>query len=169
MSQESGHNITSLQPTPLEASPRELELEIERLERIEARSASVMVVDDMQTMRLLITQSLRGAGFEEIHGAADGESALNMMRRLNTDLAIVDWNMPRMDGLELLDRVRSTPELKDMVYIMVTAETLDVRVLQAAEEQQDAYLTKPISPDKLARRLDLILEKRNGHRQIAPL
>ena len=147
-------------PEPLKATVEQLEREVSRLERIEARSGSVMVVDDMQTMRLLLTQALRGAGFEEIHSAADGETALRNMRDLNTDLALVDWNMPRMDGLELLDRVRATDGLMDMVFIMVTAETLDAKVIQAAEEQQDSYLTKPVSPEKLSRRLELILEKR---------
>jgi two-component system chemotaxis response regulator CheY len=149
-----------LKPQPLYVSAEQLEREISRLERIESRTASVMVADDMQTMRLLLTQSLRGAGFEEVHRAADGETALRMMLDLNTDLAVVDWNMPRMDGLELLEAVRTNAELLDLVFIMVTAETLDAKVIQAAEEQQDAYLTKPISPEKLSRRLELILEKR---------
>ena len=92
--------------------------------------------------------------------APDGEAALNTLREEGCDLALVDWNMPRMDGLELLDHVRSDPELCDIIFIMVTGETLDERVIRAAEEKQDAYLTKPISPEKLARRLDLILDKR---------
>ena len=147
-------------PQPLDATVDQLTREVSRLERIEARSASVMVADDMQTMRLLLTQTMRGAGFDEVHSAPDGETALRMMLDLKTDLAVVDWNMPRMDGLELLERVRTEPDLMDLVFIMVTAETLDAKVIQAAEEQQDAYLTKPISPEKLSRRLELILEKR---------
>lgn len=134
--------------------------EIALLEQVADRSAPVLVADDMQTMRLILAQSLRQAGFMNIERAADGEEALKLMQRNGCGLALVDWNMPRVDGLELLDRVRADPELKNLVFIMVTAETLDIRVIRAAEEKQDAYLTKPISPEKLARRLDLILERR---------
>lgn len=134
--------------------------EIELLQQVEDRSAPVLVAEDMQTMRLILAQALRQAGFMNVERVADGEEALKSMQRQGCGLALVDWNMPRMDGLELLDRVRSAPELKDLVFIMVTAETLDIKVIRAAEEKQDAYLTKPISPEKLARRLDLILERR---------
>ena len=134
--------------------------EIALLEQVEDRNAPVLVAEDMQTMRLILAQALRQAGFMNVERAADGEEALKSMQRHGCGLALVDWNMPRMDGLELLERVRSDPQLKDLVFIMVTAETLDIKVIRAAEEKQDAYLTKPISPEKLARRLDLILERR---------
>jgi tetratricopeptide (TPR) repeat protein len=134
--------------------------EIALLEQVADRSAPVLVADDMQTMRLILAQSLRQAGFMNVERAADGEEALKLMQRHGCGMALVDWNMPRVDGLALLDRVRNDPDLKNLVFIMVTAETLDIKVIRAAEEKQDAYLTKPISPEKLARRLDLILERR---------
>jgi len=137
-----------------------LEKEIARLSRVADRTARTMVVDDMQTMRLLLAQSLKQAGFSRVERIAEGETALRLMRELGCDLALVDWNMPRMDGLELLDRVRADHELDDIIFIMVTAETLDLKVMRAAEEKQDAYLTKPISAEKLTRRLELILELR---------
>ena len=145
---------------PAGPGPAALQRKIARLEQVRDRQSAVLVVDDMQTMRLLLGQSLRAAGFTDVSQAADGESALRYLRQHACDLVLVDWNMPRMDGLELLERVRSDPDLRDVVFIMVTAETLDTRVFQAAEEKQDAYLTKPISPEKLTRRLELILEKR---------
>jgi tetratricopeptide (TPR) repeat protein len=141
-------------------SQEALEREIARLGRVADRSAPVLVVDDMQTMRLLLAQSLKQAGYANVFRAAEGESALRTLRQEGCDLALVDWNMPRMDGLELLDRVREDPATDDIVFIMITAETLDLKVMQAAEEKQDAYLTKPISADKLTRRLELILERR---------
>jgi DNA-binding response OmpR family regulator len=139
---------------------KEIQREIERLERLVARKAAVAVVDDMHTMRILLTQALRGSGFDDVLRATDGASALRIIEKHNCDLALVDWNMPHMDGLELLDRVRASEVLKDMVFIMVTAETVDTKVIQAAEERQDAYLTKPISAEKLTRRLNLILDQR---------
>lgn len=149
-------------PEGVPEDPQQVTLlqEIGRLERIKDRSAKVVVVDDMQTMRLLLVQTLRGVGFENINRASDGESAYRVMTEQGCDLAIVDWSMPRMDGMELLEKVRSDPDICDVVFIMVTAETMDRKVIQAAEEKQDAYLAKPISPGKLTRRLDMILEKR---------
>jgi len=147
-------------PEPADRREESLLKEIARLERVSDRSAPVLVVDDQQTMRLILSQALRQAGFLNIERAADGEAALKIMRGQGCDLALVDWNMPRMDGLMLLDRVRGDEKLGDLVFIMVTAETLDTKVIRAAEEKQDAYLTKPISPGKLARRLDIILERR---------
>ena len=138
----------------------EIQREIERLKRLVARKAPVVVVDDMHTMRILLTQALRGSGFDDVLRATDGKNALKIIDKHNCDLALVDWNMPHMDGLELLDLVRGDEKLKDMVFIMVTAETVDTKVIQAAEESQDAYLTKPISAEKLTRRLNLILEQR---------
>lgn len=137
-----------------------LKREIQRLIRVRDRSARVLVVDDTQTMRLLLAQALKGAGFQEVLRAADGEAGLKLLLEPGCDLALVDWSMPRMSGLELLEAVRSRPELQDIIFIMVTAETLDRKVIQAAEEKQDAYLTKPLSPEKLTRRLELVLEKR---------
>lgn len=144
---------------PLPSAER-LAREIERLEKVADRSAPAIVVDDMQTMRLLLAQALRQVGFKNLHRASDGEVALKLIKENGCLLAVVDWNMPRMDGLELLDAVRSDPELDDIVFIMVTAENLDQRVIRAAEEKQDAYLTKPISAQRLTSRLELILERR---------
>ena len=137
-----------------------LKAEISRLKRVADRSAKVVVVDDQQTMRLLLSQAIKGAGFVEVDKAQDGKSGLELMRKVSCDLALVDWNMPRMNGLELLNRVRADADIGNLVFVMVTAETMDQKVIQAAEEKQDAYLTKPISPEKLSRRLALILERR---------
>ncbi len=145
---------------PIPELVAELEAEIARLERVARRRSTVLVVDDMQTMRLLLAQALKSAGFKDILRASDGESGWKMLQDQDCDLALVDWNMPRLDGLALLDRVRSEPRLKDLIFILVTAEHLDLRVMQAAEESQDAYLTKPVSAEKLIRRLEVILERR---------
>ena len=153
-------DMSSLLEQPLTKRVAGLEAEITRLERVAGRASTVLVVDDMQTMRLLLAQALKSAGFKSILRASDGENAWKMLQDQECDLALVDWNMPRLDGLALLDRVRAHPQLKDMVFILVTAEHIDLKVMQAAEESQDAYLTKPVSADKLIRRLEVILERR---------
>jgi tetratricopeptide (TPR) repeat protein len=145
---------------PIPELVAELDAEIARLERVARRTSTVLVVDDMQTMRLLLAQALKSAGFKDILRASDGENGWKMLQDQECDLALVDWNMPRLDGLALLDRVRSSPKHKDLIFILVTAEHLDLKVMQAAEETQDAYLTKPVSAEKLIRRLEVILERR---------
>lgn len=148
-----------MSPEPSQTAAQ-LEAEIARLERVASRQSTVLVADDVQTMRLLLGQALKSAGFSDMVRVADGEAAWKSLRERPCDLALVDWNMPRLDGLALLDRVRAHPQHRDMVYILVTAEHLDIKVMQAAEDSQDAYLTKPVSADKLMRRLELVLEKR---------
>lgn len=155
-----GHDMFSPLDQPIPELVAELDAEIARLERVARRQSTVLVVDDMQTMRLLLAQALKSTGFNDILRASDGESGWKMLQEQDCDLALVDWNMPRLDGLALLDRVRCDARLKDLVFILVTAEHLDLKVMQAAEESQDAYLTKPVSADKLIRRLEVILERR---------
>ncbi len=142
------------------ARVQSLRAQVERLTRLKERRSTVLVVDDMQSMRLLLAQALRAQGFSQVLRAADGEQAWGLLEAQTCDLALVDWNMPRVDGLTLLDQVREHPLHRDMVFILVTAESQDVKVMQAAEERQDAYLTKPVSADKLSRRLELVLSRR---------
>jgi two-component system chemotaxis response regulator CheY len=137
-----------------------LQAEIALLERVRRREAQAVVVDDMQSMRMLLAQALKAAGFTRVLRAADGEAGLALMERESCDLALVDWNMPRLDGMGLLDRVRAHPRLGPMVFLLVTAENVDARVMQAAEESQDAFLSKPVSAEKLARRLELVVQRR---------
>ena len=141
-------------------SQNELDEEIAGLERVAARTCTVLVADDIQSMRLLLVSAIRSLGFSQVERAAEGETALKVLKQRKCDLALVDWNMPRQDGLQLLNAVRAHPDLKRIIFIMITAETLDKKVMRIAEEQQDAYLTKPVSPEKLTRRLQLILDKR---------
>ncbi len=150
-------------PPPPQAGPasvQALEDEIALLQRVARRQCAAVVIDDMQSMRLLMARTLKAAGFTRVLRAADGEAGLEMMERHSCDLALVDWNMPRLDGMALLGRVREHPRLAPMVFLLVTAENLDARVMRAAEESQDAFLSKPVSAENLARRLGLVLTRR---------
>lgn len=140
-----------------------------RLERVARRQCAALVADDMPTMRLLLAQSLREAGFDNVVQAADGAAALAQLDRHGCELILADWNMPGVDGLELLARVRAHPRHGDVVFIMVTAENADDRVLQAIGHGLDDYLTKPVSPEKLSRRLELILARRRAAARAARL
>lgn len=142
------------------ADPRSLDAEIVRLERIVHRQSHCLVADGQQTMRLLLGQAIKGAGFSSVHLAAAGKSAWNDLLQYDCDLAVVDLNLGEIDGLGLLDRVRSHDQLAGMVFIMVSGDNLDRQVLRVAEEPWDVYLTKPVSPRRLTRRLDMVVQRR---------
>jgi len=147
-------------PHPPAVDLAALEAEIAGLTRVVRRQARALVVEDTQAMRVLLAQTLRELGFHDIDKASDGETAWRLIQAAAPDLVVSDWNLPRVDGLELLRRVRQAPEHRHLVFIMISGEHLDRRVMRAAEEDHDAYLSKPVSAAKLARRLELVLERR---------
>ncbi len=140
--------------------PAVLKAEITRLERVASRLGHCLVADGQQTMRLLLGQAIREAGFSSVHLAGDGKSAWQSLQEHDCDLAVVDLNLAELDGLGLLDRVRSHPDLAGMVFIMVSGDNLDRQVLRVAEEPWDVYLAKPVSPRRLTRRLDMVVQRR---------
>ncbi len=142
------------------ADPERLRREARLLRQVAFRRCKALVADDMPMMRMLLSQALGDTGFGEVLQAADGAAALNLIKKYRPGLALLDWNMPVTDGLVVLEHIRADDEARDMVVIMVTAENTDTNVLQAAALGHDDYLTKPISPDKLTRRLELVLSRR---------
>jgi two-component system chemotaxis response regulator CheY len=94
---------------------------------------SLLVVDDHRTMLQIVQGLLRQIGFVNIDPAMDGLQALAHMEKKRYDLIISDWNMPNMDGLEFLKRVRSSPnnQVKAVPFIMVTAETKSQNIVAA--------------------------------------
>jgi tetratricopeptide (TPR) repeat protein len=138
----------------------EIRAKMARLERIANRTCDVIVVEDVSTMRFLLVQTLRQMGFTNIHRAANGSQGLELIEKHKCDLAVVDWYMPQMTGLELLELVREDEGLKDIIFVMVTAESIELNVVRSIEEKIDSYLTKPVNMYQLSRRLDAILYRR---------
>ena len=85
-------------------------------------TTKVLVVDDFATMRRIIKNALKQIGFTKVMEADDGNAALRELRREEVGLILADWNMPNMDGLDLLKAVRGDEGLIDIPFIMVTAE-----------------------------------------------
>ena len=115
----------------------------------------VLVLDDSRAMRTILGSILRDIGFDVID-AADGEEALKLVQA-NPDLvlALVDWNLPGMSGLDFVTAVRE--QLKsEMRLMMVTTETELERMSQALESGADEYIMKPFTKDMLIEKLDLI-------------
>lgn len=81
--------------------------------------------------------------------ADDGVEALQVVRKESIDLIVLDWAMPRLDGLRFVDTIRKDEKLKDKIIIMVTAEGHQEKVMEAVKSGVDAYVLKPFTPEDL--------------------
>jgi two-component system chemotaxis response regulator CheY len=121
----------------------------------------ILIVDDFSTMRRIVKNLLRQLGYENIEEAEDGAQAYSKLKSGNYGFVISDWNMPNMDGLELLKKIRSDPELKDLPVLMVTAEAEKEKVIAAIQAGVSNYIVKPFTGEVLKEKMDKILEKAN--------
>jgi two-component system, chemotaxis family, chemotaxis protein CheY len=112
----------------------------------------VLVVDDSSTMRRIISNSLTSIGNMEIVEAGDGMEGLTVLDD-NPDTAIIltDWNMPNMNGLAFLTKVRETN--KDIPIVMITTEAEKQNVVTAIKAGANNYIVKPFTPDVLKEKL----------------
>ena len=122
----------------------------------------ILVVDDFSTMRRIVKNLLKQLGFEHIDEAEDGEQAFSKLQNDNYGFMISDWNMPNMDGLELLKKVRSDPDLKELPVLMVTAEAEKEKVITAIQAGVNNYVVKPFTGEILKEKMDKIFEKINA-------
>lgn len=113
-----------------------------------------LVVDDYASMRSVVIEVLKRAGFTEIHQAGNGRQALAKLAEVKQiGLIISDWYMPEMDGLELLRAVRANPQTADIPVLMLTAEGQRSNVLDAMRSGATGYIVKPFAPQALQERL----------------
>jgi two-component system chemotaxis response regulator CheY len=121
----------------------------------------VLVVDDFPTMRRIVKNLLKQLGFENIDEAENGEDALRKLKSGDYGLVVSDWNMPVMEGLELLKHIRNDPQLKDIPFLMVTAEAEKEKVIEAIKSGVDNYIVKPFTGDVLKEKLEKIAQKKS--------
>ena len=115
-----------------------------------------LVVDDSRVARMKLIKALREYGCEVIE-AVNGKHALEVLGEFETpDVAFVDWNMPEMNGLELVKQVRKESSYAEMVIMMVTSETEPRQMVQALNAGADEYLMKPYTKDALFEKLELL-------------
>lgn len=120
----------------------------------------VLVVDDFPTMRRIVKNLLKQIGFENIDEAENGEDAFRKLQASEYGLVVSDWNMPVMDGLQLLKAVRSDPKLKEIPFLMVTAEAEKEKVIEAIKSGVDNYIVKPFTGEVLKEKLEKIAQKK---------
>lgn len=119
----------------------------------------VLVVDDMLTMRKIVTKILRELGFTDIVEAADGLEAWEKTKDGSIGLIISDWNMPNCTGLDFLKRVRADQKLGKTPFLLVTAEAEGHQVAEAIKSGVDQYVVKPFSKEGLKAKLELAYKK----------
>lgn len=119
----------------------------------------ILVVDDFSTMRRIVKNVLKQLGFENIEEAEDGAQALAKLKNGTFNFMVSDWNMPNMDGLELLKAVRLDPSLKSLPILMVTAEAEKDKVVTAIQAGVNNYVVKPFTAEVFKEKMDRIFEK----------
>jgi two-component system chemotaxis response regulator CheY len=115
-----------------------------------------MVVDDSRSIRRIVGDILREAGFE-VADAANGRLALSLLESgFKPDVALIDWNMPEMNGIELVKEIRSRSEYDDVPLMMVTTETEMERMAAAFVAGANEYLMKPFDREAMLEKLQIL-------------
>lgn len=128
---------------------------------VDFKEMKFLVVDDFSTMRRIIRNLLKELGYNNVDEAEDGSMALAKLKRESFDFIVSDWNMPVMDGLELLKAVRADPKLTHIPMLMVTAEAKKENIIAAAQAGASSYVVKPFTAATLDEKISKILEKLN--------
>ncbi len=118
----------------------------------------LLVVDDSSTMRRIIKNTLARLGYKDILEGADGhEGWAAIDANPDVEMLITDWNMPEMNGLELVKKVRADARFKDLPIIMVTTEGGKAEVITALKAGVNNYIVKPFTPQVLKEKLGAVM------------
>jgi two-component system, chemotaxis family, chemotaxis protein CheY len=118
----------------------------------------ILAVDDSPTMRRIIVNTLKRAGYENVTEASDGKDALAKMKVEQFNFVITDWNMPEMDGLTFVSQIRSMDEFKDMPILMVTTRSVKDDIIEAMKAGVNNYIVKPFTPETLGEKIGQVLK-----------
>ena len=123
------------------------------------KNMKILIVDDFSTMRRIIKNLLRDLGFTNTLDADDGTTALPMLKTGKFDFLVTDWNMPGMQGIDLLRAVRQDPDLSTLPVMMVTAESKRDQIIEAAQAGVNGYIVKPFTAQVLKEKIEKIFER----------
>ena len=121
------------------------------------KSINVLIVDDYKTMLRIIRNLLKQLEFDNVEEATDGQEALAKLRAGSFGLVISDWNMQPMTGLDLLKEVRADARLKDLPFIMITAESKTENVVAAKQASVSNYIVKPFNAETLREKIEKVM------------
>jgi two-component system, chemotaxis family, chemotaxis protein CheY len=124
----------------------------------------ILIVDDVQMVRALLITALDACGLSRVTEATNGVEGIEQIEQAIAigkpfELVISDWNMPKMNGLELLRKVREKPESKDVPFLLLTTENEKGNVLQAVAAGASHYIVKPVNAETLRERLAVAYKK----------
>ena len=123
------------------------------------KNMKVLVVDDFSTMRRIVKNLLRDLGFTNIQEADDGSTALPMLQNGDFDFVVTDWNMPGMQGIDLLKAIRADSNLAHIPVLLITAEAKKEQIIMAAQAGVNGYIVKPFTAGTLKTKIDKIFER----------
>lgn len=129
------------------------------LEAILNKNMKILIVDDFSTMRRIVKNLLRDLGFNNTQEADDGLTALPLLKKGGFDFVVTDWNMPGMQGIDLLKMIRADNELKHLPVLMITAEAKREQIIEAAQAGVNGYIVKPFTAATLKEKLDKIFDR----------
>ncbi|WP_259783163.1 response regulator [Aestuariispira ectoiniformans] len=121
------------------------------------KNMPILIVDDYKTMLRIIRNLLKQLGFNNVDEATDGSDALSKLRAKDYGLVISDWNMEPMTGIQLLREVRADEHMRDMPFIMITAESKTENVIAAKEAGVSNYIVKPFNAATLKAKLTSVI------------
>ena len=121
-------------------------------------AAKILVIEDEQAVREMLFYALNKEDFE-VREAATGKIALDILKKYNIDLILLDWMLPGQAGIEISKKLRSMPETKNIPIIMLTAKSDESDKVLGLESGADDYITKPFSPKELVARIKALLRR----------
>lgn len=127
-------------------------------------SAKILIVDDMMTMRKIVTKICKELGYSNLSEAVNGADAWQKISEAQVpfDLIISDWNMPQSTGLDLLKRVRGDSRTSKTPFVMVTAESEKQQIVEALQAKVSGYIVKPFTSGTLRDKLAAISQGADG-------
>ena len=120
---------------------------------------NILIVDDSSPMRAVIKKVIKASGFDigEFHEAGSGKEALQILDDQWLDVVLSDYNMPEMNGIEMLQKMKQNDMMKDIPVIMVTTEGSSERVDEFMKTGASAYIKKPFTPEQIRTQLQQLL------------
>ena len=116
----------------------------------------ILVVDDHESMRKIEKQILNDLGYKNVDMADDGTSAWELLEKGSYDFVISDWNMPQMEGIDLLKKIRADARIGKTPVLLVTAESKKEKIVEAAQAGVNDYVVKPFNAEILSAKISRI-------------